>query len=273
MKKITIFFLLFSFLFTGCGTKQKDLDLDQVKRELNDLVIDEIDYDSLAKNLEDDLSEFTIYSQEEAENILGIQNNEYHKIFFCTSNTSPQTYLVIEPVSDYKEQVEDKITTYWFNRYQNESNEEIKQIYTNRLEQEYGNHFIYIAGTDAVEKLDQIKETKQKVFPDMIFLEKTDLEKMNINVSKVNGFLFAVTNKLDTVEQFLIIDSKDEQEVENAVHNYFENLETEWKDKDEIQYQLLKNRKETKIGNYLIYLVSRENEKAYQIIASCYDDV
>lgn len=107
----------------------------------------------------------------------------------------------------------------------------------------------------------------------MIVLEKEDLENLGIHMSDVTSYLFAITDKLDTVEQFLIIETKKEEEVKNVIHNYFEDLEEKWKTKDELVYQLLKNRKETKLGNYLIYLVSQDNESAYQIINSYYQDV
>ena len=105
----------------------------------------------------------------------------------------------------------------------------------------------------------------------MIILEKTDVETtLKIDISILDNYLFAVTNKLDTVEQFIIMKSKKEEEVESTIHNYFEDLETEWKNKDEEKYNLLKNRMETKIGDYLIYLVSEDNTKAYQVIESYY---
>lgn len=272
MKKIIVCFT-FLILLTGCGTKKKELDLDHMKRELTSITLDEVDYENLAQLLEEDLSEFTIYDTEEIESILGLTKNMYTHILFMTSNQTPQTYIVVEPVLSYQDQVEDQITSYWSNRYQNELSEATKQIYQNRLEQQYGNHFIYIAGNQTIKKLDIIKENKKKLFPDMIVLEKEDLENLGIHMSDVTSYLFAITDKLDTVEQFLIIETKKEEEVKNVIHNYFEDLEEKWKTKDELVYQLLKNRKETKLGNYLIYLVSQDNESAYQIINSYYQDV
>ena len=271
MKKISILFALSLFLWTGCGVKKKELDLDQIKRELLNLTIDEIDFESLAENLEEDLSEFKVYSVDEITEYLGITEEQYENFFFCTSLKDAQTYIVIEPKEKEMESIKEKIESYWTNRYENEEEEETKQIYWNRLEQQYGNYLIYIAGKDTTKKLDQIKENKKKIFPDMIKLEKLDLETtLKIDVSILDSYLFAVTNKLDTVEQFIILKSKQEEEMESAVHNYFENLETEWKNKDEAKYNLLKKRMETKIGDYLIYLVSEDNAKVYQMIESYY---
>lgn len=272
MKKI-LFIVSLLFLITGCGVKEKELDLNKIKNALEEITLDKLDYTNLSKGIEEPLDTVKIYNSEEIMDKLGIDETMYHNIFFSESVEEESTYLLIEPKQDQKEEIEALVTKYWNTKIAETENEEEKLRYQNRLEQSYGENLIYLVGKDTTKKLDQIKEIEQKLFPDILELERADLEKqLGIQIDKIESYAFAVSNKLDQVEQYIIIkyQKESEAEIRKAMHDYFETLEQEWKTKDNANYQLLKNRMEKELDHYLIYLVSKDNEKAYKVIENFY---
>lgn len=260
-------------ILTGCGAKEKGINMERLVTALNDLTLEEIDYPNLPQALEENLDTLQIYTPQEIFSKLDLDIDMYYNIFFCESKDKVQTYLIIEPKSNQREQVKEKIKNYWDIKIEQAENEEEKQAYQNRLEQSYGNHFIYIVGEKGTQKLDKIKDAKQKIFPNMIPLERNDIQKiLGLNPNKIESHACAITNKLDKVTQYVIIQYKEDEEasVRQKMHDYFENLEVEWSKKDTEQFSLLKNRMEKQLGNYLIYLVSEDNDKAYEIIQDVY---
>lgn len=273
MRRKLAIVLIVLLVLTGCGIKEKELDLKKLSVQLNRLTLEQIDYQNLSQIVEEDLDTLTIYTHQEILDKLGLDEDMYKNIFFCESKEDVQTYLIIEPKSNQKELVERKIKAYWDSKIVETENEGEKQTYQNRLEQSYGNHLIYIVGNDVTKKLDQIKDTKQKLFPSVISLEREDIEKvLKLNPNKVEAYAGAVTDKLDTVIQYVIVKYKKNEEtsIRQGMHDYFENLEAEWKEKDTKQFELLKNRMEKQLGDYLIYLVSEDNDMAYKTIETLY---
>lgn len=272
MKKMILFF---SFLIlTGCGTKEKELHLEELKTKLEEITVDALDYENLIDSIDEPLDAIKIYDKEEISDILGLEETMYQNIFFCESNEEIDTYLIIEPNLEQKDVLEKIINQYWDRKIEATENEEDKNIYQNRLEQSYGENLIYLVGKKTTEELDKIKDNKKYLFSNMLELEKTDLEEeIKLNIENIDSYLFVVSDKLNRVEQYIILKCKKDEvaSIQKSMHDYFETLEYEWINKDTKNYQLLKNRMEEQLGNYLIYLVSEENEKAYQIIEESYE--
>lgn len=266
-KKIIV--LICCFLISGCGKQKKELDFDKINSELQSLTLEQLDYKQLAYELIEDLGKFQILNPEEIEVQIGIKKDMYQNAMMCESKEENEIYIVIEPKENQKEMVQQKLEQYWNYKLKEETDEKkIKQI-EKRLEQEYGKHLIYIVGKESNKKLDKIKETKEKIFSNMISLEKTDIETiLKISVNEIETYSFAVTDKMDSVIQYLIIKPKKgkKSEIKQKTHNYFEELENTWKEKDNKQYQLLKDRLESENDDYLIYLVSKDNKKVSKTI-------
>lgn len=268
MQKKIVLFLCF-LLWTGCGTKPKELGIEKINRELSQLTLEQLDYTGLAEVLEIENSQ--IYNQEEIAKELQLEPNMYHQIFFSKSEETT-TYLIIEPVSEKKDEVNEQIQSYWKKKIEEAQTEEEKIAYQNRMEQAFKGNLIYIVDSDASKKLEKIKDNKVKVFPNMIYLKREEIQSVTgLNPNKLEAHTVAITDKLDTVTMYIIVKYKEENTVRKSINDYFENLEKEWETKDEEQYQLLKNRLEKQIGNYLVYIVSKDNEKAYQIIEKNYE--
>lgn len=264
-KKITL--LLCFLLWTGCASKPKELELEKIKQELSELTIEQLNYANLAEVLE--LEDAKVYDQTEIVQELQLEETMYQQIFF--SKTEEKTYLIIEPILEAKEEVKKQIQNYWDKKIEESQTEEEKSLYQNRIEQAYLNHLIYIVDKKGTKNLEKIKDNKIKVFPNMIDVSREELQDViELNPSKLEAHAVAITDKLDTATTYIILKYKEENVVRKSMNDYFEKLEKEFEQKDVEQYQLIKNRLEKQIGNYLVYLVSKENEKAYQIIQKNY---
>lgn len=273
MLKKSVILLSCFLLSCGCGKPKKELDFKKINSELQDLSLEQLDYTQLAYELIEDLDEFEILNADEIAVQTGITKDMYQNVMMCKSKEEKEIYIVVEPKENQKETIEQKIKQYWDSKIKENIDEETKKRLEKRLEQEYGTHLIYLAGTETNRKLEKIKETKEKIFSNMIVLEKNDVEtNLKISLNDIESYTFAVTDKMDTVTQFLIIRPKKEKssEIKQKIHNYFEELENNWKEKNEKQYNLLKNRLETELDEYLIYLVSKDNKKALKIIEQNY---
>lgn len=260
-------------LLAGCGVKEKEFNWNSVSKSLQELSKDDLDYENMKTILKDKINEYEIVSTEDIKEKIGITKDMYYNVFFAKHKELENLIIVMEPKEDQKEIVELKLKDYFDQLIQTAKTEEGKQLYENRLEQSYGKHLFYIVGNDPKKILDDIKEINQKVFAHMISLEKTDLEKVvGLKINQIEGYLFAVSDKLDHVEQYLIVKTSKNKKasIQQIVHNYFENLENKWKEKDEKNYQLLKKRLEKELDQYLIYIVSDENEKAFKTIEKEY---
>lgn len=267
LKKVII--LLFCFtLVVGCGKKEKELDLNRVSTYLQELTNNELDY-NLFDTLLEDINDYNIYTADQIFEKIGLEKNMYQSIFFCEAKHGVESILVIKPIGD----VEDIIKDYWKKKEIEATKESDKKLIEERIEQVYKDHLIYIIGKNANEQLKEIKESKQSIFSNMIPMRKDDLkEVVGIDVEKIEGYTFFCSDKLDQVSQYLIVkvDSDSETTMKQTIHNYFERLEEEWVEKDTTQYQLIKNRMEKTLDSYLIYLVSTDNEAAFQVIKKYY---
>ncbi len=270
MQKKWILIISILLLWTGCGVKEKELQLEKLNIKLQEINLDTLDYASLDTILKD-VNSYNIYTKEELKEKLSLEETLYENIFFCEAKETVQKIIVIEFKKEKKQEIEDIMKNYFEQSIQNATTEEEKKQYETRLEQEYGNHLIYIVGNNSATILEQIKETKKKIFSNMIELEKEEVEKkLDISSDMIEEYLFGISDKLNNATQYLIIKTKDSTNVRQKIHNYFEELEQEWKTKNSKQYELLKNRMEKQLGNYLIYIVSSENKMAFKMIESYY---
>ena len=91
---------------------------------------------------------------------------------------------------------------------------------------------------------------------------------LNIDPASLDEFLMETPMMIVQSNTYIIVRpaSGKEQEVKDAINAYMKRLEEQWKTYLPDQYELVKNRKEEKLGDYLIYIVSSDNEKVFNTI-------
>lgn len=146
-------------IFTGCGEKTIELDLEKVEIELNSLEIEEDGEKS--KLFENSVQ----MDKEKMEEKYGMDTSVFEEILIGTSEQldTASMYAIFLPKEDKIEKAEEEMNNFfekydqaWIMGYFPE--EEV--LVENRLEETYGNYYIYIISKDNDKAFEKIKNTK-----------------------------------------------------------------------------------------------------------------
>lgn len=257
MKKniIRLCTLLTLFMVTGC-TSNIELDLENIKDEVSSLTNDKFSpselYDlDMSKYFgeTEDISDMKSYS---------IDETKVEEFYGLKSTSKDYFYIVIKPYEDNIDEVKNQMNSYM-----------AKLDKKSTLIEEYNNYLIYIYSDNKDKVLEEIKTSKEKIMPSLIKVEESSIEDvLEIEEKWYDEFLMMQPMMIVNSSQFIIIKPSNghEKDVKEKINKYFENLEEQWKTYLPAQYDLVVNRKETKLGKYLIYIVSDNNEVIYNTI-------
>ena len=158
LKKILIS-LAILLIFTGCGEKEIVLDLEKVEIEVNNLEIEE-DEETIKlfeKNKKMDT--------EKMEEKYGMDISVFEEILISTSENldTASMYAIFLPKEDSISEAEKEMNSF-FEKYEQAwimgYFPEEEKLVENRLEETYGNYYIYIISKDNDKVLEKIKNTK-----------------------------------------------------------------------------------------------------------------
>ena len=146
-------------IFTGCGEKSIELDLEKVEIELNSLEIEEDG--EKTKLFENSIQ----MDKEKLEDKYGMDTTIFEEILVSTSENldTASMYAIFLPKEEKIEEAEEEMNSFfekydqaWIMGYFPE--EEI--LVENRLEETYGDYYIYVISKDNDKAFDKIKNTK-----------------------------------------------------------------------------------------------------------------
>lgn len=259
MKKSLIMCLAFLsiFTFTGCGNKV-ELNLDEVQTELEKLTNDKFSFNAIQLSAENNeyFYDEDIYDTEEE---FGLTYEYFDQIIARKNSETEEKYIVIKPGQQAGS--EEKII-------------DIMEKYTKKQKLEtkyekYQDYLIYVIGNKPEEMMKRIKDSKSPIFQSLIEIKKPDLENlMGVKESWVEESLVMNSAIIVNSNLYFIIKPKKEnlEDVQKAVDKYMVDLEEQWKTYLPDQYELVKNRKFEKLGDYLVYIVSEDNDLVYNKI-------
>ncbi len=256
MKKILLIITLIISLclITGCGktTTVESLDLSDLENRL-DKLNDGTFYPSLidTDSMEEFSSSLTYIYDFEYEELFGIDNTlvSANESSIKYNSDTKQLLAIIKPT---------------------ESDVDIKKSmdsFCDKLESclvtEYEGYLIYISSDDNKAVLENIKNTKAKIFNNMLALDDELFESTTgISPDMVDEYLMKMPMMMTSSSTYIIVKPKAENydEVKSLLDKYMESLESTWEMYLPDQYDLVKNRLELSYGDYLIYVVSSDND-------------
>lgn len=252
MKRIllTLITIVTLFSFTGCGNSFQ-LDLDRIKIELENLETDKFSSENIQDSVEDKNHIYNedIYDTEKEFKM----NYDYFDTLLARKDTQTgNKYIVILPKKNKKEEIEKKMNEYL------KKEKELKTA-----KEEYQGYLIYVIDSNPKDMMSRIKNAKGKVFSSLMEINKSDLESfMNIKETWVSESLVMTPMFITKSNLYIIIKpNKDNyNDVKKAIDDYMIKIEDEWKTYLPDQYELVKSRKYEKYGDYLIYIVSNNND-------------
>lgn len=274
MKKRTLFLVTlcaFFLLFSGCG-KKVTLDLDTLSISLQkattdtfylqgaSYVIDDGDY---FDNLED------IYDYD-FEDIFGLDSNLVQEYAVRMNKKTKEMYLLLLPTDGKKDDVKNVFNTYFTSLEKKEKDSDTLGMIKDRLEKEIDDYLIYIVSDGKNEDIfNSIKGLKSPLFGSLMQIDDSLLkDQFDINPTDLDAYLIATPMTMVQTSSFYILKpaSGKKDEVKEKMDKYMSNLEETWKTYLPEQYELVKNRKEVTYGDYLIYIISSDNDKVFEII-------
>ena len=252
MKKILLGLLSFMMIFTfsGCG-KKVTLDLDKIKDDLQNLETDKFSFQDIQSYAEDKAHMYSddIYDTKEE---FGLTYDHFETILARRDNETNHRYIVILPNEGKKDEIKQKMKEYLD-----------KETVLKTASDEYEGYLIYAIDNEPKETIKRIKSARGKVFASLMEIPKSDLESfMDVKESWVSESLVMTPMMIVNSNLYIIIKpNKDNyQDVKNAIEDYLVKKEEEWKTYLPAQYELVKNRKFEKVGDYLVYVVSTDND-------------
>ncbi len=135
--------------------------------------------------------------------------------------------------------------------------------------EEYQGYLIYVSSLDNTKVMESIKKSSNPVFNNLLEIPISDIETMiGVDPSNVAEILVKVPMMMTQSSMYIIVKPLDGQEdvVKEQLDAYMTRLEEQWVTYLPDQYELVKNRKEETLGDYLIYIISSDNELVFENI-------
>ncbi|MBQ4633846.1 MAG: DUF4358 domain-containing protein [Bacilli bacterium] len=113
-------------------------------------------------------------------------------------------------------------------------------------------------------KINEFENMLDSKFEHMLKISENELTEIyDIDLTKFKDYTFKMSYNDPTNIYVLVLPSTSNNEAKKEVNKFFDHLE---KNSNEVTKKRIKTRYSKKLGDYLVFLVSDENEKIYQEI-------
>lgn len=257
MKKVILGLLsVFAVLtFTGCGKENVVLDLSKISNKLDNLKDTQVSIQEINDENMDVYGELEFIYDHDFQEKFGLNKDllEKYKVYY--NEESKEILAVFKPMEGKKEEIKNQL-----NNFMTSINAKFEEI---------DNLLVYVASSNNDLVIQKVKESKSPVFGSMMEVTKEEIKDvLNIESSDVEEFLMKTPAMMVQSNTYIIVKpTKGKEEiVKNALEDYMKKLEEQWSMYLPAQYELVKNRKVEKIGDYLIYIVSLNNDLVFDTI-------
>ena len=159
-----------------------------------------------------------------------------------------------------------------------EHDQDVKNIFEDYLKEKkidyeyfpYQDYQFFIASSNNKVVISKIRQSQIRVFEPLKEIRKTELEE-EYGIS-ANLYTEALAKKAVILSEntgyyiFNATSRKHAKQIDKLMDKYFSNLEKELKDKDDAEYELVKNRYHKVTGNTCIYIISHDNELVKELL-------
>lgn len=263
MKKILICLAIFCsiFILTGCTKENVNLDLNKIETALDELKADSFDRLTAADLLSTKFTDLIDLYDFDFDKKLGLNNENVDTSDYSVAlnEQTKEMYIIVKPLEGKKETVKNELDKYV----------ETKKITEKTTFKEIDNYLIYITSENSEDLMKEIEDCKAPIFSSLMKIEDDLLENTyGIKKDMVEEYLIKVPTILVSSNTYVIVKptTGNKEEVKEKLDTYMKNLETQWETYLPDQYELVKNRLVEEYGDYLIYIVSKDNNKVLETI-------
>lgn len=264
MKKIltlTSMFLV-TLLLAGCGNA--NLDLTKVQEKVEKITVG--DFDRLTASAALSYSEFfgapvELYDWDLKDLNINVENieqkDEVYDYSMAVDGENGYAYFI----GKAKNKTLKKELDAYFKAY--------KEV----LKKEKDGYTIYLASSNNGDAFRLLEENcKMPVYGDLMYVDAVELGNvLGISEELLEEHLVAMPTFITSASQYIILKPAEgkKEEVKNLMTTYMSNLQEQWNMYLPDQAELVKNRKEATIGEYLVYIISTDNDAVLKTIKDC----
>lgn len=257
MKKRLLFacaLVLMTGLVTGCKKDDIKLDLDNVEKEIANLKGSEFDRFAAEEIIKGDKENLEgVFSYDFKKTLkLSLTDEDLEEYSVGYDKKSKESYFLVKPMEGKEEDVKKAIDEYY-------SNNKI----TDYTYEKVGSYLIYINTDNAKDVIKDVKNAKTTVFGSLLKLDNTLLkDQIGIDEEDVSEYLVMLPEVITSSSSYVIVKpvKGKEKTVKEKLDKYMNDQEEMWKLYLEDQYELVKNRAFEEYGDYLIYVISPDND-------------
>ncbi len=261
MKKLLCLTLVCVLLVTGCGKEHFELNLKEIGENVTKLELDEFARVSAANYLDDKIEGLSsVYDLKKTFNI-NLDSDAIEESNVAVNKKKTAMYFIIKPAKDQKETVKTAI-----DKYIDSLKKDVKSKLTY---EEYQEYLIYIIADNSKDLLNEVKKLHSKVFNNLMDVSEDEFtDKFGIEKDLVDEYLAKVPMMVINSNSLVILKPAKgkTKDVQEKMDDYMAKLEEQWKTYLPDQYDLVKNRLEEEYGDYLIYVISKDNDAVFDII-------
>lgn len=246
--------------------KDMSINLDKVSSEIDglktlrydinntlDIISDSKSY-NLDKNNKVNLNEYYEYDFTE----FNLKRSWLDEFRIYYNEKSKQLFMVFKPSSDNSNNVTAAIEKF------------LKTKKINATKEDYDGYIFYINSNDNTRVISKIKQSQVKVFDILQDLNKDEIKEVyGIDSSLYKDYkvktAWIVKANVTEYLMFLPKNNNSAKEIEKLMNEYYAKKEGNW-EKDQDNFNLLKNRYTGVYNGYLVYIVSKDNDLVLQLI-------
>lgn len=277
-KSVIAIFAILSVLLlvlTGCGeTTQQVAELDMLKVNDNLANLKGTKFDLSAAEM--DLQMSGVRNFENLQMLydfdfknFGIDSNNMTEYRFYIDEVSKDMWVVFLPNDGMKDTVKSQMDAYIQKLIAEEEDSTIKSKLQNYAYEEVDGYLVWVVSEDNSRVLETIKNAKALVLPMMIELTSDMFQDvLALDPAKVAEYAIKQPAMITSSTTYMVVKPTKgaKAEVKAALDNYMVALENQWATYLPAQYELVKNRMYKEYGDYLIYIVSTDNDLIYNTI-------
>lgn len=273
MKKgIFIILSLFAIvLLTGCG--KVDLDLEKVKESIAALKQDKIDSSLVygEVNMKEEYQDLEYIYESDYEQY-GFNLDDLDEFSFGYNKNTKDFYVVFKAKDGKDKAVKKSIESFVESLKKDEKDEDVLNKLKNYKLETIDGYIVAVSVKDNADLLKVIKNCKNPIFANVMEMPIESIEDvLGLKEDQVDEFLMATPMMIVRSDTYIIVKPSEGNKkiVKEKIDEYMDALEKQWETYLPEQYELVKNRLEKELGDYLIYVVSIDNDLVYKTIKDC----
>lgn len=260
-------------VLAGCGNSNAvELDMDKIKTNLQELKGAGFDiFTAESDVMNSGVANFdmleTLYDFDFKE--FGINPDNISEYRFNIDKLNKDMWIVFLPVEGMKDTVKTETDAYIQKLTSEETDATIKEKLENYSFEEIDGYLVWVVSEDNNRILELTRNAKANVLPMMMDITSDMLQdSIGVNPDSVTEFAIKTPALITSSATYMVVKPAEgkKNEVKTALDNYMVALEEQWSTYLPDQYELVKNRMYKEYGNYLIYIVSENNDLIYDTI-------